>query len=104
MNWEKLIESKEVILRRGGFLKFDAGEAFEKKVVMMICEACGDPFKKGLITITGHKAGINHYVVFPQTDGVILRDWLIDNWNEWVWPDGDVSNVLFCSRLDASDL
>lgn len=50
MNWEKLIKSKEVILRRGGFLKFDAGETFEEKVVMMICEACGDPFKKGLIT------------------------------------------------------
>ena len=106
MNWTKLTEFNKEFLSRGALLKFPAKYPFESHVVMMICEGPERNFNcKCLLTITGHKSGINPYVVFPESpDGNLRRNWLIENWNKWVWPDGNITDVLIGGPLDASEL
>jgi hypothetical protein len=111
MSWEKLTDSSFVALPRGYLLKFPASAPFESEVVMMIC---GHPeggrrlASVALISITGYCAGINPYVEFPSTaieeEAGISRKWLIENWTKWVWPKGNVSDVLVRKELDAADL
>jgi hypothetical protein len=45
------------------------------------------------------------YVVFPESpDGSLQRTWLVENWNKWVWPAGDVNDAFVRRPLDASEL
>lgn len=90
-------------------LKFSAGYPFEDQVVMMVC---GSPDHKenlaaaGLITITGSKAGINCYVTLPEEarESGLSTSWLIDNWQMWVCPEGNINDVWVRSPLNASEL
>jgi Immunity protein 45 len=101
--WKKLTESAYPELKRGALLRFAAGQPFESHVVMMVCEAPDKSDRLGLITISGYKAGINCYVVFPKGTAPyqLSTRWLIDNWQRWVWPEGDVSLVEVHEPLDA---
>lgn len=62
---------------------------------MMICEAPDKSGRLGLIAISGYKAGINCYVVFPErpSQSDVSARWLINNWKIWVWPGGNVNEV-----------
>jgi hypothetical protein len=106
MSWTKLTEFEQDFLPRGTLLKFPAKYPFEGQVVMMVCEGPErEVDRQCLLTITGSKAGINPYVVFPASPvGYLQRSWLIENWNKWVWPNGDVSDALVRGPLDASEL
>jgi hypothetical protein len=109
MSWEKLISCDFKYLQRGYLLKFPASEPFEETVIMMVCGYPDDGNRlsaAGLMTITGFCAGINAYVVFPSSviSSGISREWLIKNWNMWVWPDGKIDDVLVRTELMASDL
>ena len=72
---------------------------------MMVQEA---PDGSGLclIIVTDYKAGINFYQKFPESEVNldIPADWLIQNWNKWVWPEGNVDDVLIHEALKPSDL
>lgn len=91
-------------------LKFGAKHPFEENVALMVCENRGGDRPYGLITITGHKAGINPYVAFPldcrvdETSIGLSTKWLIANWENWVWPDGHVADVFVRGALQASEL
>lgn len=105
MKWVKLINDTETSLHRGTLLKFKATYPFEDEVVMMVCE--GQSINTfGLITITGFKAGINLYVQFPKecVNNGLSRDWLINNWNYWVYPESDINEILLCRGLRATDI
>ncbi len=104
--WEKLISYEQSIVQRGTLLKFPAGQSFEGSVVMMVCEAPMDSSGTGLISITGYKSGINCYVIFPkiQETSPLSTQWLVANWNDWVWPDGDINEILIRPPLQAEEL
>jgi len=108
--WKKLIDVPDLIVQRGYVLKFPAKYPFEDFVVMMVSgypEGGNSLAAISLITITGYKAGINPYVLFPQEVhpyGTLTGDWLIKNWSKWVWPEGDVNDVWVKEALDASVL
>lgn len=106
MIWSKLVEYNFEMLERGTILKFPASFPFEPEVVMMVSEGYSNSEERCLITITGFKAGINAYVTFPseKTKNGLNRQWLIDNWQNWVWPECDVSEVLVCAQLSYLDL
>jgi hypothetical protein len=110
MIWKKIVSKQESSIFRGTLLKFPASYPFESEVVMMLCELRIGDRQYGLVTITGYNAGINPFVAFPNEcmldDKSIAfsRDWLIQNWTKWVWPEGDINDVLFCERLDVHDL
>jgi hypothetical protein len=107
MSWEALVSSSIVEVERGYMLKFPATYPFENEVVMMVCE---EPDSAGmgrsLMTITGYKAGINCYVTFPRElmKNGLSRRWLIDNWSNWVVPDGNVETVYVRQNLRSTDV
>lgn len=104
--WKDLLEYTDTVISRGALLKFPAGQSFEDEVVMMVCEAPDKSGRFGLMAITGYKAGINCYVIFPaeaaQTQ--LSASWLIANWTMWVWPDGHVQDVKIRAPLEAQEL
>lgn len=106
--WKKLTDFPESALERGYLLKFPAKYPFEDYVVMMVCGYPEDGkhlSAAGLITISGYKAGVNPYVVFPDTVcKVLTKNWLIENWNKWVWPEGNVNDVWVREPLDALEI
>ncbi len=109
MNWLKLADNKEVILRRGSLVRFRSSFPFEDVVIMMICESPGSSLKKGLMTISGFKAGINCYSVFPDAaytpEGSLITEKIYDNWQNWVWPEGSPDDVwILPEGLNADDL
>jgi hypothetical protein len=106
MSWINLLDSNMDYLPRGILLKFTVQDPFEDEVVMMVCEGYANAFRKGLMRITGFKAGINAYVFFPEevTTNGLSRQWLIDNWTKWVCPEGDVGKVLIREYLNAKEL
>jgi hypothetical protein len=112
MTWISLTKYGSPYLSRGALLKFPAAYPFETSVVMMLCELRFGDRQYGLTTVTGLKAAITPYVAFPNDclhnegkDGLALSvDWLKKNWQEWVWPEGDIQLVLVRSRIDAEDL
>jgi hypothetical protein len=107
--WLRLEESKTISLTRGALVRFPASYPFEEEVVMMVCEAPHNRSSLGLITITGYKAGINCYVAFPDStlneSATISAQWLYDNWQHWVWPEGSPDDVwILPEGLNADDL
>jgi hypothetical protein len=107
-NWQKLTEYDRPSISRGMLLRFPAAYPFEAEVVMMICEGPGSSSERCLRTITGRKAGINCYQVLPPdaspSGHFVATTWLIDNWNRWVWPDGNVEDVWIRMELTAAEL
>jgi hypothetical protein len=109
MNWIKLSENKTLFVSRGSLTKFTSSYPFEDEVVMMVCESPHSRLSLGFITITGYKAGINCYVAFPDLarndDATISAQWLYDNWQHWVWPEGSPDDVwILPEGLSADDL
>lgn len=108
--WIKLVDCEETEFWRGMLLCFSASYPFEDKVVMMLSQhrMGEEPFD--LVTITGHKSGINPYVVFPKESQIssdklaLSKEWLIQNWTKWVWPDGDVNDVWVSDSLEVSEV
>lgn len=96
MNWKKLTDISNDDISRGSLLKFNSEYPFEQQIIMMFCEVPSDLGKFGLITITGSKAGINPYFVFPDevVDENKIRDWLIDNWYNFSLND-NIEQVFF---------
>ena len=97
MSWLQLSKQNHLNLSRGSLIRFKASYPFEDEVIMMICEAPDCHSNLGLMTITGYKAGINCYVIFPESarddDATISSQWLLQNWRKWVWPDGNPDDV-----------
>ncbi len=109
MNWIRLSENKSTVISRGSLIKFTASYPFENEVIMMVCEAPHSRSSLGLITITGYKAGINCYVVFPDAarsdEAAICNQWLYDNWQHWVWPESSPDDIFILPEgLSAGDL
>lgn len=108
MKWQYLTGYSEPTLRRGSLLKFEASYPFEDEVIMMVCEAPrGYDFAYGLITITGHKSGINMFVKFPAdsiNDDGLSTKWVEENFNLWVGPDTPIDRVYVRGPLNAFEI
>lgn len=105
--WEKLQASSEGELRRGTLIKFSAKLPFEENVIMMICDVPIRERTKGLITVTGYKAGINPFVAFPKEadcEAGVSRKWLQENWCKWVYEESDLNDVYIRGELGADEL
>lgn len=98
--WSSILSlDKSLTLRRGALLKFPSMYPFEDKTIVMICENRGNSeMPVNLIVITGHKAGINPLQNLPSEclsiNGGLSLDWLITNWQKWVYPECNVENVM----------
>ncbi len=69
---------------------------YEDKVEFMIREEPDSPSAYALMVISGFKAGCT-LVQLPEEclnfDKSVGRQWLIDNWSKWIYPECPVSEV-----------
>jgi hypothetical protein len=107
--WLRLADNKTNMLPRGTLVRFSASHPFEEQVVMMVCDSSLGNHTLGLITISGYHAGFNCHSSFPDStrneSATISAQWLYDNWQHWVWPEGSPNDVWILSDgLSADDL
>lgn len=108
MNWIRLIDSKEEYLSRGAVLRAKGSFPYEALVDFMVFEPSESGLGQGLIVTTGYKAGLI-LVVLPADscgDGggrSIDKQWLVNNWEKWVYPDCKVSEVYMLENYECSD-
>ena len=104
-SWMKLNDYSDEYIKCGAVLRIPSVEKnrenwYREDIVDLMVFNAGAAFKDaayGLICISGHKAG-RFNVTFPKESGDengngLRRDWLIGNWNRWVYADGSVDDV-----------
>lgn len=97
MNPIKLKDIGKQAFGRGWIFRCNKAEyPYESRVDFMLREDQNSPSKYSLIVISGSKAGCT-LVQLPE-DSIILnlgigKQWLIDNWEKWVYPDGPVELI-----------
>lgn len=72
----------------------------------MIFRTLDDARPFGLIVSSGHKAGailvrLPKESALPPSEGGLSRKWVVDNWKEWIYPESDVSDVVFFENYEA---
>lgn len=70
--------------------------------LLMICSRSTQDSDLSLIVVGGHKRG-STLLLFPQPSYSsafgIAREWLVENWNNWVDPDSSPEDVEVISDL-----
>ena len=101
-NWEKLVALKSLWVQRGSVLRVptkltnDPDWYPDPWTDFLIFDSKANG-AYGLIVLSGHKAGMIS-VVFPAESSLpghvgLRREWLIENWNKWVYPNGSAEEV-----------
>ncbi|MDC9583317.1 Imm45 family immunity protein [Xenorhabdus sp. PR6a] len=101
----KLIDYTSDSISRGCVFRFPAIWPYEKFVDLLVVNIPDDYSRHGLVVTTGHKAGLL-LIQLPSeseyTDKVALRkDWIISNWNKWIYPECDVNDVYIMDNYSA---
>ncbi len=103
MIWQKLETFEEENLWSGTVFRFPAKYPFESQVDFMLFMDSSSESGFSLICTTGQKAG-NKEGWLPKealSSGktiAISRGWLVKNWQEWVYKETPVSEVLVVSN------
>ncbi|QQB36309.1 hypothetical protein I6I07_06765 [Achromobacter deleyi] len=92
----KLVDFRGDALYRGNVLRMPAKFPYEDYVDFMIFMTKAADRPHGLIVTSGYKAGLV-LVYLPKecgySEGGVSRDWIISNWDKWVYPDCNVKDV-----------
>jgi hypothetical protein len=104
-NWIKLIDYQDEYIKRGAIFRIPSvemnrGNWYREDIVdLMVFDASGtfEGAVYGLICVSGHKAGLINTIFPEESSGNssigLSRKWIVDKWNYWVYPDGDVNSV-----------
>lgn len=108
--WQKLVDYKEKGLCCGCVLRVPSefeynGSWYAEAVTDLMLINLKTCSQFALIPITGYHAGdISIILPVDALDGYCLTlDWLIENWNKWVYPDGNINNVWVKEKMEAPD-
>ena len=102
MEWNNLIELDEEYIGRGTIFRFPAVYPFDSVVDFMLFL---DPYSDSgfsLVCVTGYKSG-HHEGMLPEealAEGEVIaisKNWLIENWTKWVYPETQPSEVRVAS-------
>ncbi|PAU53600.1 hypothetical protein BZL41_23160 [Pseudomonas sp. PIC25] len=101
----RLIDLKENFIWHGNVLRLPGKYPYEKFVDFMVYETQDKDRPYGLIVTSGYKAGLI-LVQLPREcssteGGGIRKDWLVSNWEKWIYPDCNVAEVNFIDRYEA---
>ena len=95
--WLRLIDSKEQEIRRGSLLRCPAQYPYESIVEFMVFEANDSERGLGLMISSGYKAGLTLVILpfesRPKGKSGLMTQWLINNWQTWVYPEANVNEV-----------
>lgn len=95
--WQKLIDFKEDTIRLGSVLRLPAQYPYESVVEFMVFEPNDSDYGLGLMVRSGYKAGLTLVILpnesQPKSSRGLSTQWLITNWQTWVYPDCAVKQV-----------
>ncbi|MEB6222217.1 Imm45 family immunity protein [Pantoea anthophila] len=103
----KLIEIKDIALRHGNIFRLPAVWPYEAMVDFMVVDLSNADRPYGLIVSSGHKAGLI-LVKLPAESCLsevrgLSVEWVIDNWDKWIYPECDVKDVYVIDRYEILD-
>ncbi|WP_025842207.1 Imm45 family immunity protein [Asaia platycodi] len=93
----KLIELENKYLTRGSVFRLPAKYPYESIVDFMVCENLASVSRFSLMVTTGYKAGIifqNFPLESLYDNCSISVGWIVENWDEWIYPECTVENVF----------
>lgn len=95
--WQKLIEFKQDTIRLGAVLRLPAQYPYESVVEFMVFEPNDSCYGLGLMVRSGYKAGLTLVILplesQPTNQRGLSTQWLITNWQKWVYPNCPVKQV-----------
>lgn len=98
----KLIDYSEPSISRGTVLRLPAKWPYEAVVDFMVVDFPDPESGHSLIVSSGNKAGLV-LVQLPRescsdSGHAISKDWLVSNWEKWIYPDCPVGLVRVLDR------
>jgi len=104
-SWGKLVDHEYENLWSGTVFRFPAMQPFESRVDFMLIDDHSSESGFSLICTTGRKAGsregwLPKEALASGKVSAISRDWLIENWQEWVYKHTSVSDVLLVQHYE----
>lgn len=101
----KLLESKGGSIWRGNIFRVRGKYPYEELVDFMVFETQSDDRPYGLIVTSGYKAGLV-LVYLPKesssVEGGVDKEWIASNWNKWIYPDCNVSDVYLLDGYEVT--
>jgi hypothetical protein len=89
------------VLWSGSLLRLPAKPPYEEYVEFMFFETQKEETPYGLIVSSGYKAGLI-LVYLPKescaSGGGIERQWIIDNWSLWIYPNCGIEMVFYADN------
>lgn len=98
MKHTRLIDFKDDGFFRGWIFRCNkATWPYEDKVAFFLKEEPDSPSGYSLMVISGYKAGLTLvYLPAEAKYQGIGKQWLIDNWAKWIYPECPVNEVDVC--------
>ncbi|SDF95499.1 Imm45 family immunity protein [Pseudomonas thivervalensis] len=105
----KLVDSLAPAVTRGQIFRLPARWPYEEIVDFMVVDIPDDQYGHSIAVASGNKAGllVVRLPVESRFSGTreISREWLVENWAKWIYPDCPVEKVyLFKQAEIPSDL
>ena len=103
----KLVDSRDACIWHGNILRVRGKYPYEEFVDFMVFETLSEDRPHGLIVTSGYKAGLI-LVYLPKEssslDGGVDREWVVSNWDKWIYPDCNVSDVYLIDKYEAAPI
>ncbi|RJG12042.1 hypothetical protein D3879_01565 [Pseudomonas cavernicola] len=104
MKSTKLVDYSESSISRGAILRLPAKWPYEAVVDFMVVDFPDPECGHTLIVSSGNKAGLVLIQLpresFSPSGHAISKDWLISNWERWIYPDCPVEFVYILERYN----
>ena len=103
MSWQKLLTADLEEIAAGSVFRVKAQWPYEEFVDLMLVYLPGENTAHALIVCTGMKAGrvlVKLPLVSDCGGRAISKDWIVENWNEWIYPDSLIEDVLVTRRYE----
>lgn len=102
----KLTDLKKQTLYHGNILRLPAQWPYEEFVDFMVFDTQDPERPNGLIVSSGYKAGLI-LVRLPKESGLteiggLSTQWVINNWERWIYPECNVNDVYVIDRYTAT--
>ncbi|MDR9835623.1 Imm45 family immunity protein [Herbaspirillum huttiense] len=108
MEWENLVGLKCEAISNGAIFRAEAEWPYEEKVDFMLVDLPVAERNYAILVATGLKAGLV-LVRLPEDASYehgrgISRQWLVQNWSKWIYPECPVEKVMYLPRYKTQDL
>lgn len=101
----RLVDLQDKLIWRGNVFRVRGKFPYEDCVDFMVFETQFEDRPYGLIVTSGYKAGLVLLYLPEESNspqGGVNKEWVVSNWNKWIYPDCEVSDVFFIDKYDVT--